>query len=296
MGQIHLNIFFLLVLFCGEKGRGRPSVGRNADGHARKEISRTRRGQATADISAIGREAEGESHIESRLRHRTMEVDKVEAVGVEDGELHQQVVEAGAEAEIKADAAPSDLEVETEPKGPVLGPRVLGETINYNDDLRAPVEGQVRHTPFLRDKEWRALMLGEPIEQTPDKGEGYKVMTVDEWSSRWKPNPDYQECLACGSMNTREHHFQQTWVLSRKQWDIESLCLDCFKFSWRFYKDPDFKNPRQLELEKWADMMEAAANWVEESTGERPGLYDEDGNRIADAHLDAPAAVPVAAK
>jgi len=173
-----------------------------------------------------------------------------------------------------------DAQEPKEEEGPVLGPRVLGDKIHYNDDLRAPVESQVRHTPFLRDGEWRALMLGEPIERTPDVGEGYKVMTVEEWAARWNPNPEYQECLACGSMNTKEHHFQQTWVLSRKQWDAESLCLDCLKFSWRFYKDPDFKTPRQLELEKWATLMENATKWLEETTGERPAVYDEEGNPI----------------
>lgn len=40
-------------------------------------------------------------------------------------------------------------------------------------------------------------------------GHGYKVMTVDEWSARWKPNEAWPECLQCGSKNTKEHHFMQ---------------------------------------------------------------------------------------
>lgn len=36
-----------------------------------------------------------------------------------------------------------------------------------------------------------------------------QVMTVDEWSARWKRNDDFPECLKCGSSNTKEHHFTQ---------------------------------------------------------------------------------------
>jgi hypothetical protein len=40
-------------------------------------------------------------------------------------------------------------------------------------------------------------------------GHGYKIMTVDEWSSRWKKNDAFPECLQCGSKSTKEHHFTQ---------------------------------------------------------------------------------------
>ncbi len=40
-------------------------------------------------------------------------------------------------------------------------------------------------------------------------GHGFRVMTVDEWSARWKKNEAWPECLQCGSKNTKEHHFTQ---------------------------------------------------------------------------------------
>ena len=76
-------------------------------------------------------------------------------------------------------------------------------------------------------------------------------MTVDEWSSRWKCNDDYPECLHCGSStSTRECHFVQTWCRAKKCWEAESLCLCCQRFSWRSYRDPDFKTPEQYEAER----------------------------------------------
>ena len=48
-------------------------------------------------------------------------------------------------------------------------------------------------------------------------------------------NDDFPDCLACGSMRTREHHFRQQWCRGTKSWTAESLCLDCHCFSWRSY-------------------------------------------------------------
>ena len=48
-------------------------------------------------------------------------------------------------------------------------------------------------------------------------------------------NDDFPDCLACGSMRTREHHFRQEWSRGNKSWTAESLCLDCHCFSWRAY-------------------------------------------------------------
>ena len=48
-------------------------------------------------------------------------------------------------------------------------------------------------------------------------------------------NDDFPDCLACGSMRTREHHFRQEWCRGNKSWTAESLCLDCHCFSWRSY-------------------------------------------------------------
>ena len=63
-----------------------------------------------------------------------------------------------------------------------------------------------------------------------------QIMTVNEWSARWKQNNDFPECLKCGSENTKEHHFIQTWCRGKKKWESETLCLDCFNYSWRSYR------------------------------------------------------------
>ena len=50
------------------------------------------------------------------------------------------------------------------------------------------------------------------MEINPSIGHGYKIMTVDEWAYRWKRNDDFPECMACGSTNTKEHHFIQVRI------------------------------------------------------------------------------------
>ncbi|GIL82954.1 hypothetical protein Vretifemale_11645, partial [Volvox reticuliferus] len=93
----------------------------------------------------------------------------------------------------------------------------------------------------------------DPVEINPSIGSGYKVMSVAEWSSRWKRNEDFPTCLAedCGSTDTREHYFTQTWCRGKRVWASESLCMACHRFSWRSYRDPDFKTPEQYEKELW---------------------------------------------
>merc|ERR1711934_1138770 len=82
-------------------------------------------------------------------------------------------------------------------------------------------------------------------------------MTVDEWSARWKRNDDFPDCLACGSLNTKEHHFIQTWCRGNRKWESEPLCLDCHNFSWRSYQDPEFTTPSQHEKERWNERLSA---------------------------------------
>ena len=47
----------------------------------------------------------------------------------------------------------------------------------------------------------------------------------------------------------------QTWCRGKKLWESEALCLDCHKFSFRGYKDPDFKTPEQYEKERWETLV-----------------------------------------
>lgn len=94
------------------------------------------------------------------------------------------------------------------------------------------------------------------MEINPSVGHGMKIMTVDEWAGRWKRNDDFPECLNCGSMNTKEHHFVQTWCRGKKQWESETLCMDCHSFSWRSYADPDFLMPEDYEKMRFQKLVE----------------------------------------
>ena len=90
---------------------------------------------------------------------------------------------------------------------------VTKDVPQYNTNLRADMVTEVNEKPKARvhSVEWRKVMSGDPVEINPSVGHGYKIMTVDEWSARWKRNDDFPECLNCGGSNTKEHHFMQVW-------------------------------------------------------------------------------------
>ena len=67
-----------------------------------------------------------------------------------------------------------------------------------------------------------------------------------------RSNDDLPDCLACGSVRTREHHFSQSWCRGKRQWESETLCDDCHAFSFRRYSDPDFLKPEEYEKHRWA--------------------------------------------
>ncbi len=92
-------------------------------------------------------------------------------------------------------------------------PTVLHDDMLYNRNLRASVETEINETPKAKVHrvEWNKIMQGDPVEINPSIGHGYKVMNVDEWSARWKRNNDFPKCLKCDGVNTKEHHFIQTW-------------------------------------------------------------------------------------
>ena len=120
-------------------------------------------------------------------------------------------------------------------------------------NLRAEIETSVDSKPMVKvhSREWEKIMQGKPVEINPSIGHGYKIMSVEEWAARWKTNEEFAECLNCGSKNTKEHAFTQTWCRGKKKWDSECLCLDCHMFSRRQYCDPDFKTPEEYEKERW---------------------------------------------
>ncbi|GLC34397.1 hypothetical protein PLESTB_000732800 [Pleodorina starrii] len=129
------------------------------------------------------------------------------------------------------------------------------KALKYCADLQGPVQTAMSAEPRapVHRVEWRKVMNGDPVEINPSIGSGYKVMSVSEWSARWKRNDDFPTCLAedCGSSDTREHYFTQTWCRGKRVWASESLCMACHSFSWRSYRDPDFKTPEQYEKELW---------------------------------------------
>lgn len=125
-------------------------------------------------------------------------------------------------------------------------------------NLRAPVSTSISESgPSVKvhRAEWVKVLRGDPVEINPSTGHGFRVMTVREWAARWKPNEAWPECLACGSTDTKEHYFTQTWCRGKKTWESESLCLSCHAFSRRAYRDPDFKTPEEHEKERWEGLV-----------------------------------------
>ena len=47
----------------------------------------------------------------------------------------------------------------------------------------------------------------------------------------------------------------QTWCRGQRQWESETLCLDCHSFSWRAYSDPGFLVPEEYEKHMWSTFM-----------------------------------------
>lgn len=90
------------------------------------------------------------------------------------------------------------------------------DAVLYNKNLRADVETDVNERPraLVHSREWAKIMAGDPVEINPAVGFGYKIMSVAEWSARWKRNDDFPDCLNCGSLNTKEHHFIQVGALA----------------------------------------------------------------------------------
>ena len=102
-----------------------------------------------------------------------------------------------------------------------------------------------------------------------------KIMTVDEWISRWKQNERFPDCLSCGSTDTKEHNFTQTWCRGKKKFESESICVDCHMWSWRSYADPDFLTPEEYDKLRWEKMVaehaaQTADGRLEEAPSEQP--------------------------
>ena len=131
----------------------------------------------------------------------------------------------------------------------------------YAEDLRADIYTEVNPSPkaTVHQREWRKILNGDQVEINPSVGAGLKVMTINEWSSRWKQNDRFPDCLACQSVSTKEHHFTQTWCRGKRQFESELLCSDCHMFSWRSYSDPDFMLPEEYDKIRWEKMVEAKA-------------------------------------
>eukprot|EP01024_Parvocaulis_polyphysoides_P016280 TRINITY_DN17226_c0_g1_i1.p1 TRINITY_DN17226_c0_g1~~TRINITY_DN17226_c0_g1_i1.p1 ORF type:complete len:147 (-),score=20.80 TRINITY_DN17226_c0_g1_i1:113-520(-) len=127
----------------------------------------------------------------------------------------------------------------------------------YCEDLKAPVLSKIGDVPHVQmhKVEWNKIMNGEPVEINPSTGSGYRVMSAEEWAARWKQNQDFPECLECNGNNTKEHFFTQSWCRGKKLWESELLCLDCHKFSYRSYKDPDFETPEEYEKRRWEESL-----------------------------------------
>ena len=69
-------------------------------------------------------------------------------------------------------------------------------------------------------------------------------------------NDDLPDCLSCGSMETKEHHFVQCWCRGKRLWESETFCTVCHAWSWRSYADPEFMMPETFEKLQWETRAE----------------------------------------
>jgi len=127
----------------------------------------------------------------------------------------------------------------------------------YADNLSGGIYTETNANPKAKvhSTEWMKILHGDPVEINPSLGSGMKIMTVSEWTSRWKQNDRFPDCLACGSTNTKEHHFTQTWCRGKKKFESETICMDCHMWSWRSYVDPDFLTPEEFDKIRWEKMV-----------------------------------------
>lgn len=155
------------------------------------------------------------------------------------------------------DAHPLGVSASQDPASAKADEEKKDWTHAYADDLQTDIYTEVNADPkaTVHSTEWRKIMRGDPVEINPSVGSGLKIMTVDEWTSRWKRNDRFPECLACGGTATKEHHFMQTWCRGKKQFESETLCMDCHMFSWRSYSDPDFMLPEEYDKVRWEKMV-----------------------------------------
>lgn len=135
------------------------------------------------------------------------------------------------------------------------------------------------------------------MEINPSAGSGFKVMTVKEYTSRWKrcarrrrgagsaltatpscaprfallSNDDFPDCLSCGSLETKEHHFVQSWCRGRKRWESETFCCQCHAWNWRSYADPEFLMPEDFERLRWEATLTVEAAKKASHDALRPG-------------------------
>ena len=131
-------------------------------------------------------------------------------------------------------------------------------------------------------------------------GQGFKVMTVEEWTSAWKVsghnmqspidiarssvvdllralpwcheqrNDDFPDCLACGSTRTKEHHFRQDWCRGAKKWESETFCSDCHGWSWRSYADPSWLSGEEAERIGWEKFLSENTRYDAERRSQLP--------------------------
>ena len=176
------------------------------------------------------------------------------------------------------DAHPLGVSASQDPASAKADEEKKDWTHAYAEDLQTDIYTEVNADPkaTVHSTEWRKIMRGDPVEINPSVGSGLKIMTVDEWTSRWKRNDRFPECLACGSTATKEHHFMQTWCRSKKAFESETLCLDCHMFSWRSYSDPDFLTPEEYDKIRWENMVndKAAGRPVVPDADKRPSLEE----------------------
>jgi len=97
----------------------------------------------------------------------------------------------------------------------------------YADNLNGDVYTETNANPKAKvhSTEWMKILHGDPVEINPSLGQGMKIMTVAEWTSRWKQTTGFR-IASLAEAQTRKN------TTSRKRGAEVKKSLNRKRFVW----------------------------------------------------------------